>query len=249
MNRMTLLSLLVLLSQITVVDAAVEPAAVPNPAGKPAYLQVSVDRVTIDTQGLIQASENLSVAIEKLAASIEQLSTNSAALSEQDKELMMSAVKSVDTAGQAFRELARGIPRAAQDFGERLPQAIRDSGQPIADLSSGLRSASDSVQLITDSLPEATENAKSLVNATLDAAVARLSMYTFVLFAALALALIAVVWFIYRQYLDPLARKLDQLTGAPEHLEAMARQMQQTSANLLQLERETRGGNRSPATD
>ena len=242
-------ALLILLFQLTRVDAAIEPVADPDAVTVPPYLRVSVDRVTIDTQGLIQASENLSNAIGRLAVSIEQLSTNSDALSEQDREMMLNAVKSVDAAGHAFRELAQGIPRAAQDFGERLPQAIRDSGQPIAELSSGLRAASDSVLLISDSLPQATENAKSLVNATLDSAVARLSIYTFVLFAALSLALIVVIWFIYRQYLDPLARKLDELTGAPEHLEAMARHMQQTSDNLLRLEQEGRRGDGLPAAD
>ena len=112
-------ALLILLFQLTRVDAAIEPVADPDAVTVPPYLRVSVDRVTIDTQGLIQASENLSNAIGRLAVSIEQLSTNSDALSEQDREMMLNAVKSVDAAGHAFRELAQGIPRAAQDFGER----------------------------------------------------------------------------------------------------------------------------------
>ena len=94
--------------------------------------EVSVDRVAIDTQGLVQASAALAVSIERLAVSIERLASDSAALSDEDKALMMSAVQSVDAAGRALGQLAQEMPRAAQDFGERLPQAIRDSGQPIA---------------------------------------------------------------------------------------------------------------------
>ena len=112
-----------------------------------------------------------------------------------------------------------------------------------------MRAAGDSVLLISESLPRATENAKSLVNATLDAAVLRLSIYTFVLFAALALAVIAVIWFVYRQYLAPLTRRLDQLAGSPEYLEAMASHMKDTSANLLQLEREAARGDNPTAGD
>ena len=241
--------LFTLLPQFCAVAAAVGENPSPNAESKPPYLRVDVDRVVIDTQGLIQASSALADSIERLALSIERLGSDSAAFADEDRARMMRAVQSVDAASQALGQLAQELPRAARDFGEHLPQAIRDSGRPIAELSGGLRAASDSVLLISDSLPRATENAKSLVNATLDAAVLRLSIYTLALFTALALAVIAVIWFVYRQYLAPLVRKLDELTGAPEYLEAMASHMKDTSANLLQLERKAAPVGDPPAGD
>ncbi len=113
---------------------------------------------------------------------------------------------------------------------------VREARQPIADLSSGLQSARDGVFAITESLPQATENAKELVNSTLDSVLIRLSTYTVILIAVLALALVGVMWFVYRQYLDPLAQKLDSLVGAPEHFAAMSRYMKQTSDNLIALQ-------------
>ena len=112
---------------------------------------------------------------------------------------------------------------------------VQEAREPVAEIASGLASARDGIYAITESLPAATENAKLLVDASLDAALVRLSIYSVILIAVLALALIGVIWFVYRQYLDPLAQKLDALTGAPEHFAAMALHMQQTSENLLAL--------------
>jgi hypothetical protein len=208
-------TLIALLLQTSAVFAAESGSA--GGDSKPPFLQVGIERVVIDAQGLSQASEVLAASIRQLAVSIEQLSNDKTALADQDRVLLMSAMQSVDAAARALGELAQDLPRAVDDFGEHLPQA--------------------------------TENAKSLVNATLDAAVLRLSIYTFVLFGALALSVIAVIWFIYRQYLAPLTRRLDRLAGGPEYLEAMASHMRQTSANLLQIEQQKRRGNRPPATD
>ena len=103
--------------------------------------------------------------------------------------------------------------------------------------------------MITESLPQATENSKELVNATLDAALQRLIFYSVALAAIVALALIGIMWFVYRNYIAPLTRKLEQLVGAPEYLESMARHMSETSANLARIEdtrarREHRGAAR-----
>ncbi|HKJ52975.1 MAG TPA: hypothetical protein VKB27_15840 [Gammaproteobacteria bacterium] len=216
--------------------AAVGGADAAIPESEPRYLRVNVDRVVVDTAGLAQASTALAASIERLGLAIELLSTNSDALDTEQKASLTSAVKSVGEASAAVRQLAEQIPRTADALSERLPQAIRDSGQPIADMSSSLQSARDSVQLITESLPQATENAKSLVNSVLDSAMLRLSIYSFVLIGLLALAVIAVMWFVYIQYLAPLTRKLDEISGAPEQFAAIARHMEHTSANLLQLE-------------
>lgn len=202
----------------------------------PQYMRVDIDRVVIDTEGLILASSNLAASIEQLAQAIQQLAANNATLSAEEKEILLSAVKSVDAASRALSSLANQLPQTAQDLTAQLPQMVRDARQPIAELSSGLESARDGIVVITESLPQATENAKQLVNATLDSALIRLSTYTIILIAVLALALIGVMWFVYRQYLDPLAQKLDALTGAPEHFADMSRHMKETSDNLLALQ-------------
>ena len=208
----------------------------------PDLVGVHVERVVIDTAGLAAASQTLAGSVDRLALAIERLSTGDANLSETQKESVLAAVRSVDEAGQALAELSRQLPQSTRDLGDRLPAVIDAAREPVDLLNRGLGSARDSIYLITDALPEATENAKRLVNDTLDAALLRLSIYTFVLLAAVALALIAIVWFIYWQYLGPLARKLDELVGAPEHLDSMSRHMAQTSANLLQLRRTGRRG-------
>ena len=204
--------------------------------GSPQYMRVDIDRVVIDTEGLIVASANLAGSIEKLAQAIQQLSANSETLSAEQKEILLAAVESVDAASRALSSLANKLPQAAQDLTAQLPQMVRDARQPIADLSSGLESARGGIVAISESLPQATENAKQLVESTLDSALIRLSTYTVILIAVLALALIGVMWFVYRQYLDPLAQKLDALTGAPEHFADMSRYMKETSDNLLALQ-------------
>ncbi len=235
MNRTLSIALIALLLNFCGASGAAEETAATG-AG-PQYLRVSIDRVVIDTQGLAQASTTLAASVDELALALGRLSQGSASLTDDDRAQLAGAVQSVDAAAVALRRLAEEIPRTAHELNERLPQMISDASQPIEKLSSGLQAASDSVLLITESLPQATANARSLVDAALDAALLRLSIYTFVLFAALALGVVAVVWFIYRQYLAPLARKLDEISGAPEQFAAIARHMQKTSENLLQLER------------
>lgn len=236
MRKTILVALVLSLNFYSVFAIGAEPVAADGMGETPQYMSVNIDRVVIDTEGLAIASGKLANSIDQLALAIQQLSTNSAALSAEDKGILLSAVRSVDQASLALAELAKQLPLTAQNLSERLPQAIRDTHQPIADLSSGLQSARDSIYAITESLPQATDDAKELVNSTLDSALIRLSTYSIILIAVLALALIGVMWFVYRQYLDPLARKLDSLVGAPEHFAAMSRYMKETSANLVALQ-------------
>ncbi len=204
------------------------------------FVSVTVDRVMVDTDGLAIASETLAEAIDGLALAIGQLSADSAALTDEEKQTLLSAVTSAHEASEALTELARQLPKSAQDFSERLPQIISDAGAPLAKISGSLESVSNSVTLITESLPQATENATLLVDSALDSALQRLILYTIILIAIVALALIGIMWFIYRQYIGPLTRKLDEVVGAPEHFEQMALHMKGTSDNLLALQQLTR---------
>ena len=233
----TILTPLVLLMNFySVVAIGAEGVAADDMSEPPQYVRVNIDRVVIDTQGLAIASGQLANSIDQLALAIQQLSTDSATLSAEEKEILLNAVKSVDQASLALADLAKQLPLTAQNLADQLPQVVRDARQPITELSSGLQSARDGVFAITESLPQATANAKELVNSALDSALIRFSTYTIILIAVLALALIGVMWFVYRQYLDPLAQKLDSLTGAPEHFAAMSRHMKETSDNLIALQ-------------
>ena len=202
----------------------------------PGFLNVDIDRVVIDTDGLMAASDRLADSVDGLGQAIGQLSGDNVNLDEQQRETLMEAVASVNQASQALTRLADELPQRTQMLGEQLPRAIEATREPLAELADALESVRSSIDVITNSLPEATENSKQLVNATLDAAVARLSFYTLVLVGCLALALIAIMWFIYRQYLQPLTQKLDELVGAPEHFDNMSRHMKETSDNLLALQ-------------
>lgn len=236
MKQTNLIPVFLLMNFYSVFAIAAESVTTDEVSETPQYMRVNIDRVVIDTEGLAIASGKLANSIDQLALAIQQLSTNSAALSAEEKEILLNAVKSVDQASLALAQLANELPQAAQNLSDRLPQAIRDARQPIADLSSGLQSARDGIFAITESLPQATDDVKQLVNSTLDSALIRLSTYSIILIIALALALIGVMWFIYRQYLAPLAQKLDSLVGTPEHFAAMSRYMKETSENLIALQ-------------
>lgn len=200
------------------------------------YLQVTVDNLVIDTKGLVTASQSLAQSIDRLSVSIEKIAINNDTLDSKERAMLMQALTSVDKASTALSELAQQLPVSTQQLSTKLPQIVNDAKEPIAELSSGLRAASDSVLVITESLPKATENAKALVDASLDSALIKFSTYTILLIATLALALIGVIWFVYRQYLAPLTQKLDELTGAPQHLVDMSRYMKETSDNLVALQ-------------
>ncbi len=204
------------------------------------YLSVRVDRVVIDTSGLASASTTLAGSVDSLALAISQLSVENTNLTNEQIQTLMQAVQSVDAASVALTTLSRQLPASAKGLSEQLPTMINAAREPLAELSRGLESARDSIYIITESLPTATDNVRQLVNATLDSAVLRLSIYTFVLLAAIGLAIIGIVWFIYWQYLAPLARKLDALVGAPEHFDNMSRHMKETAKNLLALQQRER---------
>lgn len=227
-----LLYLLMQFSNSHATGAAVTDEAIPSPR----YLQVSVDNVVIDSAGIAAASKTLAQAIDRLAQSIEKISSQGTDFTAEEREALLRAVKSVDKASTALSNLALQLPQTAQNLADRLPQVVSDARQPIAELSSGLQSARDGIFAITESLPQATESARELVDSVLDAALIRVSIYTLVLIALLSLALIGVMWFVYSQYLAPISRKLDALVGAPEHFADMSKYMMETSQNLLTLQ-------------
>lgn len=237
MNKIFSLSaVLILLMSTASWAASSADSTVDESAQSTEYVSINVDRVVVDTAGLAAASETLAGSVDRLALAISQLSEGSSDLTDEQKRILLDAVSSAQQASVALTELAQQLPQSAQGLSERLPQMINDARAPITELSSSLQSARDSVAMITESLPLATENATLLMDSVLDSALQKLIVYTIVLIAIIALALIGIVWFIYRQYLSPLTQKLDELVGAPEHFESMARHMKETSDNLLAMQ-------------
>lgn len=230
MYRLIPLCLLLLLPGLGIAAVAAEP----EQSGD--YLNVKIDRVVIDSDELATASATLADSIDRLALAIAGLSDADSELSEADRQALLSAVKSAETASVALTEMARQLPLRGQQLGERLPEIVSNTHKSMTELSAGLESARDSILVVAESLPEATENSKQLVNSVLDSALIRLSIFSLILVAVVALAVIGIMWFVYRQYLNPLARKLDALVGAPEHFDNMARHMQETSSNLLSVQ-------------
>lgn len=221
---------------LTLPGAAPAVAADEPVTQKRQFMSVNVDRVVIDTEGLTRASVRLAESIDELALALNKLSTDSEALSEEEKQVLLQAVASVERAANALEKLAIELPQTGQQLSQQIPQVVENARQPIAELSSGLQSARDGIYAITESLPQATDNAKELVNSALDSALVKISTYTVILIVVLALALIGVVWFIYRQYLAPIAAKLEPLAVAPEHFAELSRHMKETSDNLLTLQ-------------
>ena len=234
---------LLLLNLFSPLSQASDPV---TPNDQRQYLRLSVDNLVIDTGGLVEASQSLALSIDRLALSIGRMADDSALLGASERESLLRAVASVERASGAMERLADELPRSARQLGQNLPRLVSDAREPIAELSSGLRSARDGVIELTRALPQATENAKTLVNSTLDSVLLRVSIFIVVLFAALAGATIWIVAFLYRSYLDPLARKLDALVGAPEHFADLAEYMKQTSDNMIALQLLAAG---APASD
>jgi hypothetical protein len=240
-------SLLIGLMSNSLWAASSADSSVDESAQSAEYVNISVDRVVVDTAGLAAASVTLAGSVDRLALAIGQLSEEGSDLSDEQKQIVLDAVTSAQQASVALTELAQQLPQSAHSLSERLPQMIDNARAPITELSRSLQSARDSVAMITESLPLATENATQLMDSVLDSALQKLIVYTIALIAIIALALIGVVWFIYRQYLSPLAQKLDELVGAPEHFESMARHMKETSDNLLAMQDGgARSGERGP---
>ena len=228
--------LLILLLANAVWAATTADSATDESAQSAGYVSISIDRVVVDTAELATASATLAGSVDQLALAIGQLSADSEELSDEQKKIMLDAVASAQQASVALTELAQQLPQTAQVMSDRLPQMINDTRALISELSSSLQAVRDSTAMITNSLPLATENATKLVDSVLDSALQKLIVYTIALLAIIALALIAIMWFIYRQYLGPLMQKLDELVGAPEHFEHMALHMKGTSENLLALQ-------------
>ena len=205
------------------------------------YLDVRIEKLEINTHGLVDASNNLSQAIDRLSRAFERLAKDNQALSAEEKQVLIDSVNSVDQASKAVEELANQLPNLTNDLANRLPELIDQTRAPIAELSGGLHSASASVTNIVEHLPEATENAKQIVDAALNSAVKKLTIFVVVVLVVFALVLLLVFHYLFKTYIQPVVDLLAPLKNSPEHLENLSRHMKETSDNLLAMKGSKRG--------
>ncbi len=162
-------------------------------------------------------TEGLIDASHSLARSIEQLSTSIERLATNSETLSAEDRAALVSAVKSADQASQAVTRLA----DQLPQIVSNSLEPVAEVSTGFDVT------ITESL------------------LVKLSVYTLILLIALAVVIITVMWFVYKRYMNPLAKKLDALADAPEHLENMSRHMEQTSSNLLALQGESANSSRA----
>jgi hypothetical protein len=202
----------------------------------PQYLEVTVDNVVINTNGLVAASKTLADSIDAMAQAMENLSSDDANLSAEEREALLSAVTSVDKASAALTELALKLPEATQKLTDQLPMMVENARVPIAELARSLEVASEGVLVIAESLPQATENAGVLVDSVLNSVLVKASIFAVILILVLVGALVLAVRYIFQSYIEPIMSRLDSLVGAPEHFANLSKHMKQTSDNLLVLQ-------------
>lgn len=228
--------LIIALWTLTPVGYAQEP-----PPGRQ-YLDVSVDNLVINTHGLADASRNLSMAIDRLSQAFEKISANDQTFTDEEKQVLLSSARAVERASVAIEDLSRRLPEMSADFSARLPELVERSKAPIAEISAGLHSASSSVTNIVEHLPQATENAKQLVDAAMNSALLRLTLFVVIALLVFALVLILVFRYLFKTYLEPVAELMAPLKDSPMHFDNLSRHMAKTSDNMLELERiRTRG--------
>ena len=216
-------------------------AQLQEPPGGRQYLDLRVDNLVINTHGLTEASRNLSVAIDRLSQAFEKISENDQTFTAEEKQVLLNSARAVERASVAVEDLSRRLPQMSADFSARLPQLVEQSRAPIAEISAGLHSASASVTNIVEHLPQATENTKQLVDSAMNSALIRLTVFVVIVLALLALVLILVFRYLFKTYLEPVAELMAPLKDAPLHFANLSRHMENTSANMLRLERTRRG--------
>jgi hypothetical protein len=231
------ISALVLLSAQWSISSSAANSNVETEVASPQYLEVTVDNVVINTNGLVAASNTLADSIDAMAQAMESLSSDDANMSAEEREALLSAVTSVDKASAALTELALKLPEATQKLTDQLPMMVENARVPIAELARSLEVASDGVLAIAESLPQATENAGVLVDSVLNSVLVKASIFAVILILVLVGALVLAVRYIYQSYIEPIMSRLDSLVGAPEHFANLSKHMKETSDNLLLLQK------------
>jgi hypothetical protein len=187
-------------------------------AETPAWIDITVGNIVVDTEGLVNASHNLTQAISGLSKSINQISSDNLDLSVEQKQQLVEAIASINQAGKTVEAMAIEIPRSSRAISEGFPEILETASQNIGQLASDL--------------PAATQNAKTLANEVVDSLLLKISIYL----VLIVVSFIGIIGFsmriLYKRWFEPLVLKFESLAEAPQHLDNMARHMKETSDNL-----------------
>ncbi len=235
-KKLLLISVLVQLAAACPISSASSHSDAEPEGASPQYLEVTVENVVINTNGLVATSNTLAGSINAMAQAMQGLTSDGRNLSAEEREALLSAVTSLDKASAALTELALRLPEATQKLTDQLPMMVENARVPIAELARSLELASDGVLMISESLPQATENATVLVDSVLNSVLVKTSIFAVILILVLVVALILAVRYIYQSYIEPVMTRLDSLVGAPEHFANLSKHMKETSDNLLLLQ-------------
>jgi hypothetical protein len=187
-------------------------------AEEPAWIDITVENIVVDTEGLVNASHHLTQAISGLSESINRISSDNLDLTSEQKEQLVEAIASVKQAGKAVERLAIEIPKSTQAISKDFPETLKTASQNIGDLA--------------NALPLATHNAKILANEVIDALLLKISIYLILIVTFIIVIVGLSMRILYKRWFEPLALKFESLAEAPRHLDNMARNMKETSENL-----------------
>jgi hypothetical protein len=187
-------------------------------AEEPAWIEITVGNIVVDTEGLVIASDNLTRAIAGLSDSINQISSDNLDLSVEQKKQLVEAIASVNQAGKAVEALAIEIPNSTQSISKGFPET--------------LKTASQNIGVLANALPIATQNAKILAHEVIDSLLLKISIYL-ILMVIIVVGIVGFsMRFLYQRWFEPLVLKFESLAEAPQYLDSMARHMKETSDNL-----------------
>jgi len=202
------------------------------------YVSISIDEIVVDTRGLAQMTNQLSISIKSLSKSIAQLSTNDSSFDEQDREAILTAITSINNASQAISNLSRQLPLAIQDLTRELPSALKSTQTQVDAMSKSIQIASKAAIYINDSFPDTLSKGKVAMNQITVAIMQNITLYVGLILLIFAFILAVVMYIIYKASIQPIAIGLSELRAVPEQLSNMSAYMHDTSENLLNLEQQ-----------
>ena len=205
----------------------------------PDLVQIKIDTIAIDTNNLVNESTHLTNAILDFSESIKHLASKNINLSSDEKKVLTSAADNISKASLALSKIAVDLPITTEKLSRELPNIIRETQQPIADISNSIQSLGGTVTTIADSLPTALAHTKILVDEASNLILTKMYIFIGFFFLLLVLTIGIVIYYMHRKLVSPLSSKLDNFSTLPKQLTEMTSYMKVTSENLLILQKNT----------
>ena len=202
----------------------------------PEYVKISVEKMVIDTQGLIEASSRLSKDLTNLSNSIKSLSAQDIAFGADERATILAAARSLEITSQAITELSQQLPLTAKTLSEKIPSAINNVQQPMQDLYEIIRLISKTSIEISQSLPTVIEKSRLLLNGLVDYILMRVYGLSLLFITLVLIVFAGFIYLGYRKTILPVLERIDEFKSLPSQLAEMSGYLKITSENLLELE-------------